>query len=325
MRNKLNSDASFTVLNWQPLRLAAFVLATAIVAFQPALGQSRNGFDLSNSLVPTSEIVSSSLPKDGIPAIDRPKFTSSSTASHLRDDDMVVSVTLEEETRAYPLRILEHHEVVNDQIGGIKFFVTYCPLCGTAMVFNRYIGNRVFTFGVSGLLYQSDVLLYDRETESLWSQLGMKCVSGPQQNSGLAWLPSEQMTWGVWKRRYPRGSVLSPDTGHGRDYSQSSYAAYESSPETLFPVPLRRSELPKKSWVLGVFIGNSAKAYPIELLPSGQVISDSLNGFGIQLSYDAASRQGRVTYSGSDLSAPSVQAYWFAWQAFYPTTELWHP
>ncbi len=93
----------------------------------------------------------------------------------------------------------------------------------------------------------------------------------------------------------------------------------------MFPVPLRRSELPKKSWALGVFIRNSAKAYPIELLPSGKVISDLLNSFGIQLSYEATTRQSRVIYSDSGLPVPSVQAYWFAWQAFYPNTVLWRP
>lgn len=138
-----------------------------------------------------------------------------------------ISVADGKETRAYPLRVLVWHEIVNDQIGDLAFAVTYCPLCGTAMVFNRWIGNRAFSFGVSGLLYQSDVLLYDRETDSLWSQMGLICIAGAKLNTSLSRMASAQMTWAAWKRRYARGTVLSPDTRHPRDYSKSRYESYE--------------------------------------------------------------------------------------------------
>ena len=121
--------------------------------------QPLKGFDVSNAVIPTSEIRSGGPPREGIPAIDRPSFLRPSQVNYLSDDDLVVSVTLDGKTRAYPLRILVRHEIVNDQVGQSAFVVTYCPLCGTAMVFDRSMGGRTRSFGVSGLLYQSDVLI----------------------------------------------------------------------------------------------------------------------------------------------------------------------
>jgi hypothetical protein len=161
--------------------------------------QPFNGFDVSNAVIPTSEIRSGGPRREGIPAIDRPSFLRPSQVNYLSDDDLVVSVTLDGKTRAYPLRILVRHEIVNDQVGQSAFVVTYCPLCGTAMVFDRSMGGRTRSFGVSGLLYQSDVLMYDRESESLFSQLAMKAIAGPFVGTSLEWLPSEHMTWGKWR------------------------------------------------------------------------------------------------------------------------------
>ena len=281
-----------------------------------------NGFDLSDSILPRKEIFGGGPARDGIPAIDDPKFLPPDEADFLRNGDLVISMSVDGETRAYPLRILVWHEIVNDKIGEKAFAVTYCPLCGTSMVFDRNIGGRELDFGVSGLLYQSDVLMYDRQTESLWSQLALKGVSGKQANVPLKWLASEHMTWARWKERHPEGKVLSTETGYSRNYGRTPYAGYENSDAIYFPVPRKRKILPNKSWVFGLIVEGQAKAYPLNRLPDNRVLEDTLGGKRIELSYDAAARY--VTARDRELGEllPGVQVYWFAWQAFYPETKL---
>jgi hypothetical protein len=299
----------------------AVVVATLLVTVC-ASAQAKNGFDLSAVLIDADEIFRGGPPRDGIPAIDEPNFVSVADVDYLRDDDIVVGFTRGKVARAYPLRILIWHEIANDVVGGEPVAVTYCPLCGTAMVFAREITGKLRTFGVSGLLYRSDVLMYDRETESLWSQLAMKAVSGPAAGSSLTWLPSEHLTWKAWREANPDGQVLSTDTGYSRDYSGQAYASYFASDRTMFPVPHTRPELKNKAWVVGVVIEGAAKAYPIDKLPDGEEVHDSVAGTPVVVSYDAERRYPRITgASGREL--PSVMVFWFAWQAFYPQTDLW--
>ena len=282
-----------------------------------------NGFNLTNARVERAAILRGGPPRDGIPAIHEPRFVDAANVDYLEAADEVLSFTHGGHTRAYPLRILVWHEIVNDELAGRPIAVTYCPLCGTAMVFDRRVGDRVLTFGVSGLLYQSDVLMYDRETESLWSQLGREAVTGEFAGTELRWLAAEQMTWTAWRAKYPEGVVLSTETGFVRNYQQLPYAGYETSPELIFPVPERRPELPRKAWVLGVVIAGHARAYPLQDLPAGQTVADTVNGRPLQLLHDPAARQVRVTDADRGELIPSVRAYWFAWQAFYPDTTLW--
>ncbi len=284
-----------------------------------------NGFNISNALVPVGEIRSGGPPRDGIPSIDRPDFLRPRQVNYLTDDDLVVGVTFDGKTRAYPLRILVQHEIVNDQIGQFAFLVTYCPLCGAAMVFDRSTGGRTRSFGVSGLLYLSDVLMYDRESESLFSQLGMKAVAGPLAGTMLEWLPSEHMTWKAWRQRYPNGEVLSNRSARNRDYTKNPYEGYDQSPNAAVAVPFYRSDLPQKSWILGVIVAGQAKAYAVAQLPPNQTITEIVGGQEIEIAYDSNSRRTVVVRSDTGEAIPSVMAYWFAWQAFYPETALWKP
>lgn len=280
------------------------------------------GFNVSNAVVPLEDIRTGGPPRDGIPSIDRPSFIDPRRAGFLRPDDLVVSVTVDGETKAYPLRILVWHEIVNDSIASRPIAVTYCPLCGTAMVFDRRQGERVMTFGVSGLLYQSDMLMYDRETESLWSQLGTRSIAGPLVDQKLAWVASEHMTWKAWRDLYPHSRVLSTNTGHKRDYARSPYPGYEEHDRVHFPVPDRRRELPRKEWVVGIVLKEVASAYPIRVLEQNPTLEDTVAGVKLQVHYDAASQSVRVVETDSTESIPFVKAYWFAWQAFYPETRL---
>lgn len=290
-----------------------------------AVADRFNGFPVSNATIRIEQILSGGPPRDGIPAIDHPVFIEPDLASYMHDDDEVLSITLGNETRSYPLRILVWHEIVNDVVAGQPIAVTYCPLCGTAMVFGRMVDQRTLEFGVSGLLYQSDVLMYDRQTESLWSQLAMKAVSGPLVDTPLTWLPSEQLTWAAWRKKYPQGKILSTDTRHRRNYSVEAYARYKKSPDTMFPFPSIRNELPKKEWVLGVLVDGVACAYPILALPANESVHDEVNGIALEISYDTDSQQVTVIKRTSGKALPAVKVYWFAWQAFYPETKLWQP
>lgn len=293
--------------------------------FSPgAQGQTKNGFALSDASINKKEIVSGGLPRDGIPSIDRPKFIALKNVDYLHDDDIVIGLVRGNTARAYPTRILVWHEIVNDVIGEDAVAVTYCPLCGTAMVFGRKIDGKVRSFGGSGLLYRSDVLMYDRESESLWSQLAMKAVSGPAVGMELTWLPSEYLTWKAWREKYPHGEVLSTDSGYARNYGGEAYASYSSSEKTLFSVPHTREELSNKTWVIGVVIDGKAKAYPVSDLPTDNAIEDKVGSKQVIVRYDAEKRYPQITDPEGE-QMPSVLVFWFAWQAFYPKTNLWKP
>jgi hypothetical protein len=213
-----------------PILVAGLRVGSAL-----SLAAGFNGFDVSNALVPLNEIRSGGPPRDGIPAIDRPRFVSPGAARGLQANDLVVSVTVGGRTRAYPLRILVHHEIVNDQLGGRALAVTYCPLCGTAMVFDRDVNGHRLNFGVSGLLYQSSLLMYDRQTDSLWTQIGMQAIAGPQAGVPLNLVTSEHLTWEAWRARYPMGEVLAEPSGSRRNYSRNPYwfAWQAFHPQTL--------------------------------------------------------------------------------------------
>lgn len=319
-------------MNTNPLitsirRLLIVVVGTMILAgctnmINSAPAVEKLGFKLDNATIPVAEIVGGGPPRDGIPSIDRPKFVPASQARFLSNNDMIVSFTHEGETRAYPLRILVWHEIVNDRIGDLAVNVSYCPLCGSAMVFDRTIEGRVLEFGVSGLLYQSDVLMYDRQTESLWSQLEMAAVSGPHVGQRLRLLPAQHMTWQAWKTEHPNGRVLSTDTGHRRDYRRQPYGGYERSPQLLFPVKSNRRDLPTKAWVAGVVIDGVARAYPHDRLPDGVAIDDRVGSTPVRVRFDRASRRFTIT-EADGAPVPFTPAFWFAWQAFHPDTTVW--
>lgn len=285
-----------------------------------ALGD--NGFDLRRTLVPRGEILRGGPPRDGIPSIDAPRFVAARDA-RLKPDDRVLGLRVGDTARAYPIRILNWHEVVNDRFGDQPVVVTYCPLCGTGVVFDARVGGHALQFGVSGLLYNSDVLVYDRQTESLWSQLENRAVSGPMLGARLEMLPAEHTAWALWRRRHPRTQVLSFETGFARDYDRDPYAGYERDPQTFFPVANADARRAPKDWVLGVRAGGHAKAYPFdELARAGEVVRDTVGDLTVNIHYDAAHRSARVL-DDDGREHPTVAAFWFAWAAFNPGTQLY--
>ncbi len=301
------------------MRVLAFAAAVAVF-FHPHT--PARAFDLAGSSVEADEILSGGPPKDGIPALSQPRFLSVGEAGYLRAADRVVGLVVSGEARAYPLRILNWHEVVNDTIGGKAVAVTYCPLTGSAVAFDRNLNGRTLNFGVSGLLYRSNVLIFDRGTESLWSQLGERAVTGAFNRTPLTTLPTEVTSWEDWQTRHPGTVVLSDDTGHRRDYSRDPYAGYARSSHLMFAVGEPDSRLSPKAPVLGVRQGSTVKAYPLHALPAGS-LRDTIGDVAIRIDYDVQTRRARVTDGSSGKIVPSVVAYWFAWAAFHPDTELW--
>ncbi len=284
--------------------------------------KSLNSFDVSNSIINTSKILSGGPAKDGIPSIDHPRFIKVGKVDFLKDNDMVMGIIRDGIQKAYPTRILIWHEIVNDKINDEYIVVTYCPLCGTGMVFDRKIDGSVYTFGVSGLLYNSDVLMFDRQTNSLWSQLLMLSTSGQNVNKKLRWLNSSQMTWKAWRSKYPKSLVLSKDTGYDSDYSSSAYSGYFSSDKPMFAVDKNRDEIRQKQWVLGIKIDGIAKAYSMKDLQKYSPIKDTFQGKHLAITYDKDTKETKV-YDDKDNDISSVRVFWFAWQAFYPKTKLW--
>jgi hypothetical protein len=288
-------------------------------------GSGKNGFDLSNSLLPTDEILHGGPPRDGIPALTLPRFDQAGDVAWLRDDDRLLALKIDGAARAYPIRILNWHEVVNDEVGTTPVVVTYCPLCGTGMAFDAHVEGHRLEFGVSGLLYNSDVLMYDRETESLWSQLHRQAVTGPHRGKRLEMVPLTHTTWVRWRRDHPDGLVLSRDAGHARDYDSDPYLRYASSPGTMFPINHSDDRLPEKETVLGITRGGEAIAIPLERLSARPrpvrltVGSDELFVYHFP---DSATTFAS-TLDGD--AVPATLAFWFAWSAFHTDTEIWDP
>jgi hypothetical protein len=304
--------------------IAPAALAVAALAFASApAAQTLNGFDLSDALVNPGDIHQGGPPKDGIPAIDRPKFVAAGEA-RMNPGERVLGIARNGEAKAYPVRILNWHEVVNDTVGGEPVAVTYCPLCGSGVTFARAVHGKERSFGVSGLLYNSDVLLYDRETGSLWSQILGKAVTGPANGAKLAVLPTAHTSWEDWVRRHPDTLVLSEDTGFVRDYSRDPYAGYDANPVILFPVANSSSRFDTKEVVLGLMLDGQYKAYPFSELAKieGEIV-DKLAGQEVRIVYDPEHRTASVRdMNGEEL--PSLMTYWFAWYAFYPQGKVFY-
>lgn len=279
-------------------------------------------FDLTRHSVPLDQIVDGGPGKDGIPAILTPRFTSAGEATFLQGADRVLGLTLGAEAKAYPIKILNWHEIVNDTVGGTAVVVTYCPLCGTGIAFDATVQGSLHTFGVSGLLYQSDLLMYDHQTESLWSQIGMHAVAGPLTGERLTPVFLEHTTWVEWRAAHPSTLVLSTRTGSFRNYERDPYLGYADRPDLMFETSHFDAGYHPKEWVVGVEMNGAAKAYPFaELRKARSPVSDKLGGRRITLHFDTRIRSASVT-DGEGKPLPSVMAYWFAWYAFHPDTQV---
>jgi hypothetical protein len=296
------------------------------------------GLDRSHCLIPKSEIRSGGPPKDGIPALSFPETIPVSQNNYWRPDTEVVGVVIGNEARAYPIGVLNWHEAINDTLGGVPIVVTYCPLCRSALVFHREVGGIVREFGISGLLHQSNVLLYDRQDtsrkESLWSQARMRAVCGPAavQKLTLELLDSSLTTLAEWSRRNPNSTVLTANIGHLRDYTQPAYVEYFQSDTLMFPVTgqtNRRPDLADKDLLVVLAVGNQLKGYPYKDLEAAgeEGITDRLGDTLLHLRLHPIGRFVEVDRLEGANPVPIRRStmFWFIYDAIHPSSEVYHP
>ena len=191
------------------------------------------------------------------------------------------------------------------------------------MVYSGKIDDKIFTFGVSGRLYKSNVLIYDHQTESLWSQLKETAIAGPMVGRKLEKISAERTSWKHWLKNHPRTQVLSTDTGYSRSYNVDPYEGYYRALGIMFPVGDVRTDLPAKEMVLGIEINGAAKAYPLSLLErKSGMLKDDVGEYPVQI---VLSKEGQVVnvQDHQARTIPVIFAYWFAWQAFHPGTEVY--
>ena len=322
------------------------------------------GINSASNIVPLDQIVSGGPPPDGIPSIDNPKFVSIEEADrNLEDAELVLGLNINGDIRAYPLQILVWHEIVNDKVGNTAVTVTYCPLCFTNQVFNLTMNDgQILEFGTSGKLYNSNLVMYDRTTKSLWSQAMSQAIVGELAGIKLERIPFDVAYWKDWKQLYPDSKVLSKDTGSSRPYGADPYGDYYTNGDVLFPVSNSDDRLGLKEIVIGLENKGQYKAYKLQEIENKKVLNDQVNGKPIALmslhpfmvrtynpvvdgqvlefnynekdqnfidiqtgslwNFEGKAVSGHM--KGKELTRlPFDEGFWFEWVAFHPTTELY--
>lgn len=252
------------------------------------------------------EITWGGVVKDGIPALDNPTLISAAEASYLRADDLVFGVSINEDVRAYPLRIMGWHEMFNEVIGGVPVALAYCTLCGSGILYETKVAGRAkpLVFGSSGFLYRSNKLMFDRATSSLWNQFTGKPVIGKLADSGIELVqrPVVIARWEDWAVANPKTRVLALDTGYQRDYGSGVvYQDYFASKDLMFPALADQSRQGQKDYVFGIRRFGGAKAWPLTAFHRKPVINDAVADFPVVLLGDTDSRTVRA-YERGDLS-----------------------
>jgi Protein of unknown function (DUF3179) len=301
------------------------------------------------------EITWGGVVKDGIPALTNPKLIAAADATYLNDSDLVFGISINGDVRAYPLRILDWHEMFNDVIGGVPVSLAYCTLCGSGILFETSVAGQAapFVFGSSGFLYRSNKLMYDQATHSLWNQFTGRPVVGALNGSGieLKTRPVVITQWGDWKTQHADSKALALDTGHKRDYSTgAAYASYFNSDGLMFPTNVDETRLKQKDYVFALRSSGTEASWPLKLFEGGAVINDTAGVVDVVLIGDAATRtvrayrseglrfekganasmvkQGSADWSvtedalvgpnGKTLARlPGHIAYWFAWNGYF--------
>ncbi|MEM9324383.1 MAG: DUF3179 domain-containing protein [Bacteroidota bacterium] len=244
----------------------------------PPIGSAPEGCDLSENgwTIPTVTVADGGVGQDGIPSIENPQFILASEVDFLTDRELVIALKVNDDIRIYPQRILDQHEIVNDRVGGVAISLTFCPLTGTAIAFERTVDGAETTLGVSGLLFNNNLILYDRSTNTRWVQMTFEGVNGPFYFDQLDFLPSVEMSWSAMKALYPNARVLSKATGFDKRYANealSSRTPLDSDP--AFPYEPRDDRLPNFQRVLMVRDSSEATVFPLdEFERSLDIISD---------------------------------------------------
>jgi len=305
-------------------------------------------------LLNPKKILSGGPPKDGIPSLDNPKFQPANEGdTWLKDDDLILGLDYKGTVKAYPHRILNWHEIVNDKINGEKVLITYCPLCRTGIAFKPVVDGEEVEFGTSGKLYNSELIMYDRKTDSYWPQSLGIAVIGPATGQILEKIPLDTVRWVDWKKVHPDTEVLRKQTGFIRDYDRNPYAGIQKSDRVSFPLSNTDSRLPPKVIIYGAEFDGVAKAYTEDDVKAAGVINDAVNGIPIVVVwYDDLNTvkiferkldgetlrfeiKNNKIIDGNDSEwtvndmkekleiVDTFGHFWFAWAAFYPETDVY--
>lgn len=282
---------------------------------------------------------------DAIPAISEPSFE-----AYGRADQRVMGVAVDGETKAYPIEVLNYHEIVNDEIGGEPVAVTYCPLCASGVAFDRRVEGNVLEFRVSGRLYKNNLVMQDTRTGSLWSQIEGRSIRGDYEGIELDVVPTTMTTMDIWREQHPNTTVLKPPGG--RDYGSDPYGGYDRSDQVLYPSGPTPGPLEPKAMVLGVSVDGDDVAYPYATLASERVVQDRVGNRSIVVTYYAGATQvflagdrsfswdhgpqmvdgdggtwNMVTGVGPDdanlTRLDGLPTYWFSWADFHPDTTIY--
>jgi hypothetical protein len=312
---------------------SVLVLALALVAAVPADAAAAkdehagaeadrlNGFALTGLTVDRADVVPGGPRRDGIRSIDEPRFVPVADATWVDDATPVLGVIVKNDARAYPVHLRDYHQIANDVVGGVPLAVTWDPLTGAPLAFERTMDGRVLGFGVSGLLYNSGFLMYDRETGSLWSQFLGQAVAGPLAGKTLKRVRIRQEDLTSWRTRVGETRVLERPEPTKIDYRFSPFERYLVENAVRYPVKARDERFHAKELVLGVVVGGKALAYLGSVLTrEGGWAEDVFQGRKVQIDY---STELSVFRWEAPEDVEVSEAYWFAWKAFHPDTDVW--
>ncbi len=277
-------------------------------------------YNLQDLRIPKDQI-HTLLPRDAIPALTDPKLEPVAEATWLPDDARIIAVTVGDETLGVPLRVLDWHEIVNVTIGGEPVAVTYCPLCDSATVFSRRVKSSsgepvVLEFGVSGALFNSNVLMYDRRDKGLWSQLGMQAVSGPLAGTALDMLPVRLVSKGTFRKAHAAAQIVSRETGYQRDYGRSPYQSYFAGERLMVPVAKMGDALPRKTLGLGVAVGERAWFVPVDVIGPEFTLQTPAGPVKVRRN------EAGVVVEQAPAAVRTAQTFYYSWSAFYPATAV---
>ncbi len=310
------------------LMIAAF----PAIAFASSEEWEREGWktDFSRTAISFDEILSGGPPRDGIPAIDEPKFAKASAVTDIPDREPVIQFGLGDDVRAYPLRVLTWHEIANDVVAGIAVAVTYCPLCNAALVFDRRLDGEVLDFGTTGKLRHSDLVMYDRQTETWWQQFTGKAIIGELTGKKLKLLPSRIVAFGVFRDAHPNGLVLIPNDPDFRDYGRNPYASYDTAAAPF----LFQGDLPQDIPAMAHVVVVRTEREPV-IVSLNKIRTEGFEANGYRIVYEAGVASAldnstiadgrdigtvRVTKDGEDV--PHDITFAFVAHAFHPGVKI---
>lgn len=282
----------------------------------------KTGKDGVKYIIDPKKIKGGGPPKDGIPSIDDPKYVTVAEADKwIKDNELVLAIIYKDVKRIYPLQIMVWHEIVNDNIAGDPILITYCPLCGSGIAYERKINGEDVEFGTSGKLYNSNLVMYDRKTDTYWSQIDGLAIVGELTGTKLKPVSIDTVSWRDWKREHPDSEVLSQDTGFSRDYGRDPYGSYYEDSFLFFPVEAEDDRIHPKTVIFGIVVNGTYKAYREEDLKALGTIEDTVGGVKINVERDTT---GIVKITNLDTGEEIVKErdFWFAWYAFHPETKL---